>query len=145
MVVATIEGGAAQQTWSNVARALSAARRAVAYEGAIALCTELATPPGEALMQLAHAEDLDVVVESLRDAQASDAAAAWEVARCLQRGTVFFLSRLPEELVESLGFAPIEDSEQLGRLTQRFDSCIVLANAQHAAPRVADDDDEAAE
>ena len=45
LVVAAIEGDAAQQTWENVGRALQAAGRFVEADGAIAVCCDLAAGP----------------------------------------------------------------------------------------------------
>ncbi len=46
LVIAAIDGPAAEQTWDNVARALANARRVVSADGAIALCTSLDSPAG---------------------------------------------------------------------------------------------------
>ena len=42
------------------------------------------------------------------------------------------LSQLEEELIEDLGMMPLAP-EQVSRLAARYDSCIVLANAQYAS------------
>lgn len=141
LVVASIEGSPAQQSWESVARALAAALRVVSVEGAVALCTDLATGPGPALMSLAETEDLESALHVIQRTHSIDAESAWQLAQALRRGTVYLLSQLNEELVESLGMAPVEQPSQIGRLPQRFDSCIVLANAQHAFP-IVDNDDE---
>jgi nickel-dependent lactate racemase len=133
LVIASIEGGDPHQNWTNLARVVEAARGAQAVEGAVALCTELATAPGPALMELADADDLDAALERIRDAHSPDAEAAWQLAHALKQGPVYLLSRLDDEVVESLGLAPVEQAAQIGRLARRFDSCIVLAGAQHAA------------
>jgi nickel-dependent lactate racemase len=137
LVVAAIEGGDDQQTWENVGRAIAAAARAVADDGAIALCTDLATPPGPALACLAQARDLADAERHIRRQHSADAAVAYELAAALERGRVYLLSRLDESVVEDLGMAPVGDSSDIARLIQRHPSCILLGNAQFALPTAA--------
>jgi hypothetical protein len=61
---------------------------------------------------------------------------AWHAARALQRGPVYFLSRLDDETVEDLGFAPVESVDELARLAGRHESCIVIDDSQHAVVAV---------
>jgi nickel-dependent lactate racemase len=139
LVVAAIEGADDQQTWENVGRAIAAASRAVLDDGAIALCTELATLPGPALSCLAQARDLADAGRRIRRQHSDDAAAAHELAAALSHGRVYLLSRLNESVVEDLGMAPVEAAGDIGRLVQRHRSCIVLGNAQFAQPTVLDE------
>ncbi|HVC97510.1 MAG TPA: lactate racemase domain-containing protein [Pirellulales bacterium] len=132
LVVAAISGGPGQQTWDNVARALSAASRITADGGAVVLCTELATEPGPAICSLAQAEDLADAERQIRRASPPDAMAAVELARVLDQAKVYLLSRLDESIVADLGLAPVSSGDEVARLTRRHASCIVLANAQHA-------------
>jgi nickel-dependent lactate racemase len=133
LVVAAIDGGPTQQTWDNVARALSAARRVVAEGGAIALCTELADAPGPALMQLTEPGNRDEALRVIRKRRFADAAAARELLKSTDRANVYLLSRLESEQVESLGVAPVADAGELTRLSRRYPSCILLSSAQYAA------------
>ncbi|HEV3416439.1 MAG TPA: lactate racemase domain-containing protein, partial [Pirellulales bacterium] len=106
LVVAAIEG-VDQQTWENVGRAVAAASRAVADDGAIAICTELEAKPGPALGWLRRARNLPDALRHIRRQHTADAAAAHELAQALQRGRVYLLSRLDESVVEELGMAPV--------------------------------------
>lgn len=133
LVIATVEGGSEQQSWENFARALHAASQAVADDGAIAVCMELEDLPGPALQRLAAADD-----ESLRDLRrdrTSDAIAAAQLQRILETNQVYLLSRLQADVVESLGLAHVSSAEEISRLSSRHRSCILLGNAQFAAPR----------
>ena len=142
LVIATVTGGAQTQTWNNVGRALAAAERLVADDGAVAICSNLNEPPGESLGRLIGSDDLaDTEHKLLRD-HAADSWTAWQLARALQRGPVYFLSQLDAETVEDLGMAPVADVEELSRLAGRHESFIVLNDAQHAVATVADEDDE---
>jgi nickel-dependent lactate racemase len=134
LVVAAIHGDATQQNWENVARALSAASHAVEPNGAIALCTDLAADLGPGLQRLTNAEDLEEVIGELSKERPVDALIATELAHALQRGPVYLLSQLEEAVVEDLGIAHIADAAELERLIGHHESCVVLANAQHAVP-----------
>ncbi|HEV3024805.1 MAG TPA: lactate racemase domain-containing protein [Pirellulales bacterium] len=131
LVVAAVSGGAGQQTWDNVGRAIAAASCAVADGGAVALCTELATDPGASVCCLAHSEDLADAERHIRRAAGSDALPAVALARLLDRAKLYLLSRLNESLVADLGIAPVMCEAEVARLARRHDSCTLLANAQH--------------
>ncbi len=132
LVIATVEGGPALQTWDNVARALSAASQCVEPDGAIAVCTDLAIEPGAALRRLGGSDDRAEVLSEIRRERLPDAWPAAELAHALERGPVYLLSRLEEEVVEQLGIAPAANPEEIGRLATRYTSCLLLGNAQHA-------------
>jgi nickel-dependent lactate racemase len=134
LVIATIEGDASQQTWDNMARALATSECAVSDDGCVALCTELAEPTGEALQRLIGAENLDEALRDIAKTAPSDALSASELARALARGKVYLVSRLDDDLVEELGMSPIR-AEQLSKLAERYESCVVVHNAHRAAVR----------
>ncbi len=133
LVVAAIEGGPAQQTWDHVARALAAAKRAAREGGAIAILSELDTPPGPAMQFLSSAESPQDALHAITHERPDDALAAAQLIHSLEGHRVYLLSRLEAEVVESLGMAPMADAGEVRRLVARHDSCVFLANAQHAA------------
>jgi nickel-dependent lactate racemase len=137
LVVAAIAGSAGQQTWENVGRALASAARAVAENGTIALCTELADEPGPALRWLGRARDLPAAIKHIRKQHSTDATAAHELAQVLQHVQVYLLSRLDESVTEELGVGHIAAPDEIARLASRHGSCILLANAQYALPTAA--------
>lgn len=134
LVVATVAGGNEQQTWENFARALNAASFAATDDGAIALCTELASPPGAALQKLAGDGMSDAAIRKIRRDSSPDALAAAELWRVLTDHRVYLLSELDADVVESLGMAYVASGEEIARLCSRHDSCIFLGNAQYAVP-----------
>lgn len=134
LVIAAIEGGSAEQSWSNVARALSAAADALSDTGSVVLCTDLAQLPGPAMQQLAGTDDAEAALREIGKQRPIDALPATQLARALARGSVYLVSRLADDTVEELGMAPL-DIGQLSRLAGRFDTCVILANAQHAVAR----------
>jgi len=136
--IATIDGGPSQQTWVNLARALEAASQVVTEDGAIAICSDLAAPPGPAIRCLAEADSAEDALRTLNRQRAFDAIPAAWLLHVLQDHTVFLLSRLDENTVDDLGMAYMADAEDLVRLCHRFNGCITLRGAQHLAPTVTD-------
>jgi nickel-dependent lactate racemase len=137
LVIATIEGGSQQQTWDAVARAIFAASQAVADDGSIAICTELDAAPGPSLQRLAGERSTTATLKRIRRDRTPDALAAAELCRVLENHRVYLLSQLEEDIVESLGMAHVASGEEISRLSTRHDSCILIGNAQHAAPQAA--------
>ncbi|MCE9546098.1 MAG: lactate racemase domain-containing protein [Planctomycetia bacterium] len=140
LVVAAIDGPATQQTWDNVARALVAARSVVTDGGTIALCTDLAIEPGPALRRLAAARDSDAAERAVQKSHTPDTSAALELLHAQDNARVYLLSRLEAETVEQLGIAPIRDGAELARLSNHFDSCILLESAQYLVPTLQQED-----
>jgi nickel-dependent lactate racemase len=139
LVVAAIDGGAEQQTWENVGRALAAAERVVDDNGAIALCTELTRGPAGAVKVAAEAEVEESGHGNVRTNKAHRSPVADQWAQALRRGRLYLLSQLDEEKVENLGAAHISSPDEVGRLISRADSCVVLESAQHVLPTAVND------
>ncbi len=136
LVIAALAGDAEEQTWSNLARALSAAERMLGPEGAIAVCSALDQSPSGSFERLQDAVDFGAVAQRLRRDHAADARPAMILAQALQRGSVYLRSRLPADVVESLGMTPIESDAELSRLAAGRRHCIVIEEAQRVKPRL---------
>ncbi|REK11576.1 MAG: DUF2088 domain-containing protein [Planctomycetota bacterium] len=131
LVVATVVGDAAQQTWENVGRALASAARVLEDDGSVIVCTQLDRPIGPAMARLMDADDLHAAERRIVRERSSDALAARELVLALNRAKVYLLSRLDDDLVERLGMLPV-DAAGAARLAGRATSCIVLSSAQYA-------------
>ncbi|HAY80688.1 MAG TPA: hypothetical protein DCY79_12850 [Planctomycetaceae bacterium] len=138
LVVATIEGGPEQQTWDNLARAIHSASRAVADDGAIVICTDLDSHPGPALQRLIGIGDTHQAMHEIE--REPDAFPATQLCAVQERARIYLLSNLDGATVEDLGIAHVSSTDEVDRLMQRHESCILLANAHHAVP-VADEDE----
>ena len=138
LVVAAIDGDTTQQTWENVGRALSAAAHVLADDGDVILCTELAERIGPALGHFIGAEDLHVALREIARERPADALPAVELARALDRGKVFLISQLRDDVVEDLGLLPLS-ADSVSHVAGRYGSCLVLANAQYAQARSSGD------
>jgi len=132
LVLAAIEGGREHQSWDNFARALFAAVNAVRSGGSIVLCTELSLPPGPALQRLMAGDDEDAVLRELRRERSPDAIAASLLIESRRHANVYLISGLDRDTVEDLGMGFVGDPDDVTRLCQRYDSCVLLGTAQHA-------------
>jgi nickel-dependent lactate racemase len=133
LVMAAIEGNDEQQTWENLGRAVEAAERLVEHDGAIAVCCELADPPGPGMQRVACEVTHDVALRQISKERPVDAIPAAQIAHALDRHKIFLLSRLDPFMVEDLGMTPIADADGVNRLAQQFPSCILLSNASYAS------------
>jgi nickel-dependent lactate racemase len=138
LVVAAVDGGAQEQTWDNVGRALAAAERIVADDGIIAVCTELQSAPGPALRAVGGIDDPELFRRKLREQQSEDLAVAQQWASARSHARIYLLSGLREEQVERLGAAYVAEPKEVSRLIARMDSCAVLGCAQNVLPTAAE-------
>lgn len=137
LVVATIVGDGLQQTWLNLSRALSIADDLLSPGGAIAICSEITSRPGPSGKRLRDAADLSDIERKLLRDQHHDSLAALQLCRVLQRGTVYLKSRLDAAVVERFGLVPIESDSEIQRLVQTYGRTLVLEEAQHLLPVLA--------
>ncbi len=138
MVVAAIEGGESQQTWENVGTALEMASTLVTDGGAMVVCSDLATEPGPGIRRLLEVRSRRRAIREIRREYPEDLLPAIRLARALDRGDVYLLSRLDPGTVEDLDIAPVAETQELVRLTQRCGSCILISNAPQAMVTIAE-------
>jgi len=136
LVVAAIEGDERQQTWENLGHVLESAARVVEEDGAIAVCCDLSAAPGSALQRLIGGPSREEAVRQIRHDNPRGALPALQLARVLETNRIYLLSRLDPGLVEDLEMIPLARPEELVRLAQRNNSCLVLANAVRAMVHV---------
>jgi nickel-dependent lactate racemase len=132
LVIANISGGAEAQNWRNFGRALASAEPLLDEGGAVVVCTNIEQPPGESLGRLIGSDDLEKAERKIFRDHAEDSVPAWHAARALQRGPVYLLSRLDDETVEDLGFAPVDSVDELARLAGHHESFVVIDDSQRA-------------
>ena len=116
---------------------LEMAEHLVEDGGSVAICSNLSEPPGQSLGRLIGNTDLHKVERKISHDHATDSWPAWQLARALQRGPVYFLSQLDAETVEDLGLAPVESVEELVRLAARSESFVVVEDSQNAVVTLA--------
>ena len=140
LVLAAMEGNSPDQTWENLGRALATAAELVEDDGAIAVCSELADPPGPAIDLLQRARSRDDALRQIGKQRPRDALAAAQLAGIQERASVFLLSRLNPADLEELDIAPIVDTDELLRLAKRHPSCLILGNAPRATVTIEEED-----
>jgi nickel-dependent lactate racemase len=138
LVIASISSASLKPTWDDFARALATAASAVDEGGAIALCGQLAKPPGPALQRLSAADHAEEELRSLIHDRPVDVLVANQLAAALGHARVYLLSNLSQDIVEQLGMAYIESTDELNRLIARHDACLILADAHYAGVTVAE-------
>lgn len=143
LVVASLDGQFAQQSWSNAARAAAAASRFTSPGGTIVLWTAIDQAPQGRLCSAG-----DPVLESElaqgADEQSDEEFPAWDpsiesartLARIASEHRLLVHSRLPADTIESMGLAALESADDLTRLSRSFDECGVLRAAQYAGTTV---------
>lgn len=136
LVIANVTGGPPEQTWDNIGRALAVAEGLIDEYGAVAICSDLDQPPGQSVGELIGCSDFEALERDVRNAHSRDSWPAWQLARALQRGPVYFLSQLAADDVEEMGLAPIESLDELERLARGQSSCIVIDDAQYTVATV---------
>ncbi|TWT30586.1 lactate racemase domain-containing protein [Blastopirellula retiformator] len=130
LTVIAVNGGQQQQTWANFARSLAVAANAVDDNGAILVCSELATHPSATMMQLGEHDDLDEQRRRIRRERTADAAAALQLATTLDRNKIYLLSNLPEAIVDELNMSPVANLEEARKVCEYYESCTFIANGQ---------------
>jgi hypothetical protein len=136
LVIATVTSRHSGQQWDDIGRAVAMAGALLDDGGALAICSNLYKPPGPSLGRLIGSSDLAATERKVSHEHAKDSEAAWQLARALQRGPVYFLSQLNSDTVEDLGLAPVADIDELVRLAGRHESCAVIDDAQNAVVTV---------
>lgn len=142
VVVACVEGGPAQQTLANLARAALIGQRHATLSGSIVLVCDLDS------LRLAEA-DRDAMSEPAEDDAERDGAAGpsgqeegavsqnafarrllSNLVNRLDNRRYLLWSRCPAEAAEAFGFGVIENEAALARLINQHDRCQVLRVAQ---------------
>ncbi len=135
LIVATINGDTSQQTWQNVGRILEFTEPALDVGGVLVIWTEITDTPGGSLSRLAGNETIETIERELMRDRLPDSWPAMLLCRALQRGAVYLRSKLAPEVVESLGMAPLLESDELARLSRSHEHCIVLDGAHLLLPQ----------
>ena len=129
VVIATVHGSAEQQTWANVFRAVMSAASLAVERGTIVVCSDVTEPFPTVLEALRQVRNVDQVLKHVQLPNVEDAAAALGFLQVLKNFRVAFLSSLEGERLEELGILPLADADELNRLVQSANSCVILPNA----------------
>ena len=134
IVVAAIEGPSEQQTWANVAQALTSAQRITEPDGSILICSQV-PEPADPILRRIEANSIQSTEETevpLDD----DGWTASRLAMARRDARVYLYNDAGQSQVECDGIVHIESDAEVRRLILRHTSCTILGNAQYAVPTV---------
>ncbi len=129
LAILILHGEAGEHSWRNIGQALAAAETVIKPGGAVAIDSQLAEPPGRSLARLAKNTDYARVEQQILNDSYTDSWVALQVCRALDRGPVYLRSQLADEVVESFAVAPISSDDELVRLVESHQHCVVLEDA----------------
>lgn len=135
-IVAAISGTAAQ-SWSAVANVLRLVERVARPEATVVICTSISTPPSPTLRRLAAGGPAEKTLRQAIKQHRHDASESAVIHAAAQKYRLSLLSELPEELVEEIGIGAVASPAQLVRVARRHATCLAIANAHLALPRLA--------
>ncbi len=132
LVVATLTTDPRQQSWTQIARALNHVDALLNAGGAVALCTDMSEELEPALASVLSSGDVDQALADLEGDASEDAAIVRQLLSATERGPVYLMSRLSDDWVEDIGWAPLAGQSELDRLIQQRPRLAVVEGAQHA-------------
>ena len=130
VLVAAVDGDAAGASWEQLGAALQTARNLVQRGGKIVLLTSLSAEPTEGFQFLQQSDSPREALKPLRLESPPDLIPASRLASAADWATVYLVSGLNSDLVESLSMTPLAAGEA-ARLLDRGGSCLLLESAQH--------------
>lgn len=130
IVVAAVDADAAGTSWEQLGVALQTARNLVQRGGKIVLLTSLSAEPTEGFRYLQQCGSPREALKPLRLESPPDLIPASRLASAADWATVYLVSGLSSDLVESLCMTPLAAAEA-AKLLGRGGSCLLLESAQH--------------
>lgn len=131
IVVACVDADSAGTTWDHVCAAAQTARKLVQRGGKIILLTDLAAEPTEGFEYLRQSEIPREALKPLRLESPPDLISVSRLASATDWATVYLLSNLKSEVVESLFMTPLATAAEATRLLSQDGSCVLLESAQN--------------
>jgi nickel-dependent lactate racemase len=129
VVIASIGGDPRRHDFLTLARAVTAASRAVEDGGCIVVLSESEAGVGEAMEVLRHADEPYTALKTLNQIKPVDPSAAFQWASVAERARIYLVSGMKPEIVEEMFATPICSVEEVQRLIDSADSCLILPEA----------------
>jgi nickel-dependent lactate racemase len=129
VVVAGISGAAERQTFGEVTRALSCAARVVRFGGGVIVLCHAHAPTGAGAALLRHADNPVQGLLLAQQQKTADVVSIWQLVAAAQHARLYLLSDMPAATAEELFVTPLESPEQVQRLINGADSCLLLPDA----------------
>jgi nickel-dependent lactate racemase len=138
-VIAAVAGDPRRHSFAELAAAAACASRVVHPGGRIVLLSQAQPKLGPGMTLLRQAENPAEALKLLEHHTPPDMAAAFQWASAAQRANLYFLSQLPQEVVEELFATPLARPEQVSRLLEVAQgSCLFLPDANKTLALVAE-------
>ena len=129
LAVAFVEGDWTQQSWMNVARAAAHADMRLDSDGSIVICTDI-KHLSAGILQLGSDESEEKLQRQLLKSDLEDAFAAAVLSSIKNKRSIYLLSQLKSNQVESLGLAFVNSPSDIERLCREADSYCVMRSSQ---------------
>ena len=130
-VLAAIPSSGDSVTWDDLGAALEAAQKLVVQGGRIIVLSDLAAAPGPGIELIRSSRSAKAALQPLRKAAPPDVLAATRIASAAEWASIYLLSQIEANVVEELFMTPLENLQEVSRLLESCDGCVVLAGAQH--------------
>ncbi len=132
LVIASLSGDPATQTFANLAAAAACAARVVETDGVIVLLSRVAAEPDVGGDILRGAGEPEAALRLLRKQHHVEMAAALQWANAARRARIYLLSDLGDDVTESLFATPLTAAAQVQRLLDAAPTCLFLDDAHKA-------------
>jgi hypothetical protein len=131
LAVVAIDAAEGGTTWDHVGAGLASAQRIVARGGRVVVLSELDREPGPALELLRKQQFSREAMSQVRRLASEDLLSSMQIASAVEWARVFFLSRLPGDVIDELSMAPLDHEREALKLLSGDESCVFLGGAQH--------------
>jgi hypothetical protein len=132
LVVATLSGDPARQSFADLAMAAAGAARVVEPGGRIVLLSRISRGPGAGGDLLTGADDPESALAALSEPARLDRVPALQWATAARHAHLTVLSALDDDTTENLFAAPLRGAAELQRLIDVAASCLILEDAHKA-------------
>lgn len=129
VVIASIGGDPRRHDFSTLARALTAASRVVEDGGCIVILSESEAVVSETMEVLRQADEPYTALQTLNQLKPADPSAVFQWASVAERARIYLVSGMKPEIVEEMFATPICSVEEVQRLIDSADSCLILPEA----------------
>ena len=129
IAVVFVEGDWTQQSWMNVARAAAHADMQLDANGSIVICSDL-KHLSDGILQLGSDESEEKLQRQLLGSDLEDAFAAAVLSSIKSKRSIYLMSQLKSNQVESVGFAYIDSPLDIERLCRESSSVCVMRSGQ---------------
>ena len=130
--VATIEAKPNDQSWDDFCQALIAASEVTKTESPIVIWSEISLPPDRNTRKACMSQFEDNISSKLTKT-------LQRVAGIIKDRPVFFKSELSEQAVEELGLGHLQSANEILRMAESHENCLVIRDAHKTQIKTGDD------